>query len=132
MASIARPNRIRPSISLTPLIDVVFILLVFFMLASSFLEWRALEIRIPTFGSAAAPTEDVLRVIVGQDGSVRLAGQAYDPAALDARLAGLASEDPGRPVIVIAEAGVPLQRTVSVIDRLGANGLSSISLTSGP
>ncbi|OOC09384.1 ExbD/TolR family protein, partial [Thioalkalivibrio halophilus] len=38
-----RPRR-RNLISLTPLIDVVFILLVFFMLASSFLDWRAVEL----------------------------------------------------------------------------------------
>lgn len=38
-----RPRR-RPSINLTPLVDVVFILLVFFMLAFSFMEWRAIDL----------------------------------------------------------------------------------------
>ena len=65
--SLSRPRR-AARIGLTPLIDVVFILLVFFMLASSFLEWRALEIRIPTFGSASSDADEPLRVRVGLDG----------------------------------------------------------------
>ena len=132
MVVIARPARARPSISLTPLIDVVFILLVFFMLASSFLEWRALEIRIPTFGSAVSEAEGPLHVRIGRDGAVRIDGQAYEPEALDVRLRGVAAEDATRPVIVIAESGVPLQRTIAVIDRVGASGLTNVSLSSEP
>ncbi len=132
MVAIARPVRTRPSISLTPLIDVVFILLVFFMLASSFLEWRALEIQIPTFGSSASEAEGPLRVRIGRDGAVRIDDRAYEPETLDMRLRDLAAEDASRPVIVIAESGVPLQRTIAVIDRVGAHGLSNVSLSSEP
>lgn len=132
MIAIARPARTRPSISLTPLIDVVFILLVFFMLASSFLEWRALEIRIPTFGSAVSEAEAPVRVRIGRDGAVRIDGQAYEAEALDLWLRGVAAEDAARPVIVTAESGVPLQRTIAVIDRVGAAGLSNVSLSSEP
>ena len=45
---IAKPRRRRSPISLTPLIDVVFILLVFFMLASSFLDWRSITLAAPS------------------------------------------------------------------------------------
>lgn len=132
MVAIARPARTRPSISLTPLIDVVFILLVFFMLASSFLEWRTLEIRIPTFGSAVSEAERPLRVRIGADGAVRIDDQAYEAQALDVRLRGVAAEDAARPVIVVAESGVPLQRTFAIIDRVVATGLSNLSLSSEP
>ena len=132
MVAITRPARSRASISLTPLIDVVFILLVFFMLASSFLEWRALEIRIPTFGSAGSEVESPVRVRVGRDGSVRVDGQAIESEALVLRLRSLAAEDAARPVIVIAEAGVPLQRAIAVIDRVSAAGLSNLTLSSEP
>ena len=50
-----RPQgRRRPLISLTPLIDVVFILLVFFMLASSFLDWRSIDLNAPAQAAAMA------------------------------------------------------------------------------
>ena len=45
-----RASRRRALIGLTPLIDVVFILLVFFMLASSFLDWRAIDLTAPARG----------------------------------------------------------------------------------
>src|SRR5690606_18422295 len=66
-----RAARRRSTISLTPLIDVVFILLVFFMLASSFLDWRAIDLRAPG-PAAGASLEGVLYVEVRDDG-LRLA-----------------------------------------------------------
>ena len=53
MTLAAAAQKKRPLISLTPLIDVVFILLVFFMLASSFLDWRSIDLSTPAAAEAA-------------------------------------------------------------------------------
>ena len=58
----------RRMISLTPLIDVVFILLVFFMLASSFTDWRAITLDTPPAATRSGSSEGALLVRVGQDG----------------------------------------------------------------
>src|SRR3546814_18552679 len=57
----------RRLISLTPLIDVVFILLVFFMLASSFVDWRAIVLDTPAAATRAGASEGALLVRVGRD-----------------------------------------------------------------
>ncbi|SEP14590.1 ExbD/TolR family protein [Aquisalimonas asiatica] len=111
-----RPRRRKPS--LTPLIDVVFILLVFFMLASTFTEWRSLELNVPA--DATAPSEDEappLVVRVGDD-SVSLDGDTMELATVADAIADAISEDPERVVVVRPEGDVPLQRLVTVMERL--------------
>src|SRR3546814_1065083 len=61
-------GRRRASISLTPLIDVVFILLIFFMLASSFLDERAIEIDSPAAALGGTSLEGALFVELRGDG----------------------------------------------------------------
>ena len=132
MVAIARPARTRASISLTPLIDVVFILLVFFMLASSFLEWRALEIQLPTFGTERSEAESPIRVRLAGDGTASVDGQALASEAMPVFFRSLAAEDPSRSIILVTDPGFPLQQTIAMIDRLGAAVLSNIALTSDP
>src|SRR3546814_13707697 len=67
-----RPRR-RASISLTPLIDVVFILLIFFMLATSFVDDRAIEVGAPAAKLGGASLEGALPVALRHAGT-RLAG----------------------------------------------------------
>lgn len=121
-----RPRRRKPS--LTPLIDVVFILLVFFMLASTFTDWRSLELNVPA--EATAPSEEEappLVVRVGDD-SVSLDGDTMDLAAVAEAVADAVADDPEQLVVVRPEGDVPLQRLVTVMERLNEVGGVRISL----
>lgn len=126
----ARTDRRRALISLTPLIDVVFILLVFFMLASSFLDWRAIDLSPPVKAGGGAALEGSLLIDIRAD-TLRLAGEAMDLEALAARVGGLTAGKPDRPVILRPAADVSLQRTVEVLDRLKAAGVTGMSLIRG-
>jgi biopolymer transport protein ExbD len=69
----------RPSgrlISLTPLIDVVFILLIFFMLAASFLDWRAVDLNVTTGVNSATPSQGGILIGLAADGSASVGGGA--------------------------------------------------------
>lgn len=127
----ARPARRRTLISLTPLIDVVFILLVFFMLASSFLDWRSIALSTPVETRAGVAVEGALLVEVGADGRLRLSGETLDEAALVARLAARVVARPGRRVLLRAERGVALQRTVALLDRIAGAGIADVALVRG-
>lgn len=126
----ARTERRRNLISLTPLIDVVFILLVFFMLASSFLDWRAIDLSPPVKAGGGAMIDGVLLVDVGTD-SLRLSGEAMDLEALAERVGSQVSARPDRTVIIRPGAEVTLQRTILVLDRLRAAGVQDMSLVRG-
>lgn len=121
----------RALISLTPLIDVVFILLVFFMLASTFTDWRAIELATAGKAVAAASDDAALRLRVRADGGVDLGAERLDDAALRERLTAVAAREPDKRVAVQPEAGVPLQRVVTVMEAVAAAGLAKVSLVRG-
>lgn len=107
----------RRSISLTPLIDVVFILLIFFMLASSFVQWKGVEVSVGQATHEVPQDEpNVVIIEIAADGRWLKKGQGLDQATwlqqlLDARNAGKA------PQIFLH----PLQNTQvqSLVDALG-------------
>ena len=121
------PRRRRPLISLTPLIDVVFILLVFFMLASSFLDWRSVELDAPAQAAAGASMEGALLVELRLEG-LRLSSETVSIEALAARVAERLAAKPDQKVVVKPAAGIALQDAVDVLDRLSAAGAADISL----
>ncbi|MGF1624662.1 MAG: ExbD/TolR family protein [Alphaproteobacteria bacterium] len=135
-----QPNRRRAGgpakslISLTPLIDVVFILLVFFMLASSFLDWRVVAVRAaaPTSESAVATgLQGAVLVDVEADGTLRLSGQQLARDQLVARVAGLVAQRPDAGIILRPAPGVSMQALVDLIDLLTARGVSALSVQRG-
>jgi len=123
----ARPARRRQLISLTPLIDVVFILLVFFMLASSFLDWRAIDLDAPAPATGSSSLEGALLVEVTDQG-IRLAGEMLTLDSLQEKLSKRIAEKPNQRVLVRPAEGVPLQPVVQVIDRLVAAGAHNLSV----
>jgi len=121
-----RPRRRRTLISFTPLIDVVFILLVFFMLASSFLDRRAIALDAPATGAAGAPLEGALLVEVRESG-LRLSGVTVSPEALEANLRTHLEKRPDRRIVVQPAPGISLDRTIVALDRIAAAGARNIA-----
>ena len=97
--SLTRRARRRQLISLTPLIDVVFSLLVFFMLASSFLDWRSIDLNTPGTNQSGERLEGSLLIDIRPEG-LRLGGQAVTPEALVARVTELLKSQPERRILV--------------------------------
>ena len=118
----------RRIISLTPLIDVVFILLVFFMLASSFFDWRTIEMGVAKAGGGSG-MKGALLVEVNADG-VRLSGRTMDDAALLETLRARFAEDPQQRVLIKPADGVRLQKAVDLVDRIAGAGGKQISFVS--
>lgn len=124
----SRLPRRRALISLTPLIDVVFILLIFFMLASSFIDQRAIALDAPGRATGTASIDGSVLVDVREDGP-RVAGRPVALSELGNTVAELRKQRPEARVLVRPAAGVPLQDAVRVLDRLAAAGIDGISLT---
>ena len=122
------------TISLTPLIDVVFILLIFFMLASSFLDWQQVEIQALRPGSQPATPNERQIVMIEKtgDGGLRLDGKILSAGELAIALQALA-DHPEMPRIFVRVAdGTPMQETVDLLMRVREAGLSDFALLEGP
>ena len=123
-----RPLRRRPS--LTPMIDVVFLLLVFFMLAARF--GQETEIRLSTPGSAATPAEwqGAPRLVTIGAETLTLNGVAVPLEDLADRLRSLLPE-PDAPVILLPGQAADLQRLLDVMTALEAGLDATLILGEG-
>lgn len=129
MALALPPTPMRRRIGLTPLIDIVFLLLVFFMLASSFIELRRLDVSVRrSDGATSARVVPPLEVVLRASGAVEIGGAFVAPEAVGSAVAAALRASPDRPVVVGAEADVPVQRVVTVLDRLSAAGIEAVSI----
>lgn len=124
------PGRRRSLISLTPLIDVVFILLLFFMLAYSLSDEHQIQLDTPAATHAPSGVAGSLLVDVRTDG-VRYAGRYIPLDQLVQRVASARIGHPERRVLVRSGAGVTVQDTVRVLDALSNAGITHISLMEG-
>lgn len=129
MMVIRRPLPRKRLLSLTPLIDVVFILLLFFMLASSFIEWRAIGLNVPKAERGRGSDQPSLRVRLTGDEGLYLNGDAVTLKSLGQRIQPILRRNAEQPVAVQSDSLVPLQRIVTVLDRVTAAGGRNLSLS---
>lgn len=116
-------------ISLTPLIDVVFILLVFFMLASSFSEWRSISIATAKSPSVPrAPTEQKPLLLRVSDSEVHLNGELLELDEIMVRLQERLEQDPQASVKVQPVVDTRLQSVIAVLDELKLAGISRFKM----
>lgn len=122
-------RRRRSLISLTPLIDVVFILLVFFMLASSFFDWRAVTLAPLAEGVEGTGKERAILIELYDDGSLAIDGRSMPMPEVEGQMRNRLQPDPERQVLVRPLPGADLQALVDTLDRLRTAGARNISLS---
>ena len=116
-------------LSLTPLIDVVFILLIFFMLESDFLRPYVMELAQQGGGSKTHQVKNTpLLIELHDDDSVWINKGSYTLDTVENAIYDL-NPGPDSPVVVASDPGVTLQRAVTVIDILQRRGLTNIAMT---
>ena len=127
-----RPRRREdPELNLVPMIDVVLVLLIFFMIATSLRRESALELRLPEASTLPIPGEAAaLEVSIDAESHYTVNGQALHPAdaaTLKARFTALAG---GRalPLILRADGRTPHQAVVTVLDVAGQLGLKQLTI----
>lgn len=120
------PDRPRRRPALTPMIDVVFLLLVFFMLASRFGVERTLQLSLGGTGAQAAWSGPPRLVDIGAQGEISLNGRSVALADLAGDLEPL-MDTPADPVVLRPKGG-DLSAVTAVIDALRAAGLSQLVL----
>ena len=118
-------------VNLTPMIDVVFLLLIFFMVTTTFLDpERQITIELPVAESGSelvdVPDEIVLSVL--EDGSVQAQGRTLEREELLRLLKSAAQNDPNTPVTIRGHKRARHERIVFVMDACGLAGLSNLAV----
>ena len=127
-----REEREDAQINLTPLIDVVFLLLIFFMVSTTFERESAIELDLPEAHAQRPERESgQVEVSIDAEGRVHLDGRRLEDSrfpAVKAALEALAIAPPRPPLSISADAGTPYQALITVMDAASQAGFASLSL----
>lgn len=130
----ASRRREEAGVDLTPLIDVVFLLLIFFMVSTTFIRETQLKIDLPeAAGELQEVDRDVVEISIDRRGDYSVNQRLLVNRELDTLLRALrdvgADADPTRRVVITADANASHQAVVRAMDAAGRIGLSRISIT---
>ncbi|MEA3275934.1 MAG: biopolymer transporter ExbD [Pseudomonadota bacterium] len=124
-----RPRRSDPpDINLTPLIDVVFLLLIFFMVSTTFKEDARIKVQLPEAQGEEVPTDEphVLEITIDREGRFYVNERTVVDRELETlkkAIAGATGEDRELPVVIKADAKTPHQAVMTVMDAASQLGL---------
>ncbi|WP_027246064.1 ExbD/TolR family protein [Leisingera daeponensis] len=126
--TINRPARPRALISLVPMIDVMLILLVFFMVTSTYLNLDMIPAVKPSEATAASPQTpaSTLMVRLGADGVPVLRGTALDADSLQAALSAAIAEEPLTQVVILPSGAAQTQALITVMDSAALAGVTRL------
>ena len=115
-------------INLTPMLDVVFIMLIFFIVTATFIKQAGIEIIRPEALTAQQkPTVSVL-VAISENGDIWIDKQKVDPTAVRAHIERLHSENPKGGLVVQADRNAKTEKVMVVLSAARAAGLTEVAI----
>ncbi len=128
-----RQSKQHDEINLTPLIDVVFLLLIFFMVSTTFTKETHLKVDLPEAeGQQALPLADKIEVMISADGSYAVNGESLVNSQMQTLLTAIEVKGQGNkelPFIITADANVPYEKVVQAMDAAGRLGYTNLTMT---
>ena len=128
-----RTQRAKARIDIINLIDVVFVTLIFFMLATSFTRESHLRVTLPEASPNAADEQETrLELVIASTGSYALSGKVLVNSRIETLLAALGEASGGdvtQPLVITADAKTPHELVVRAMDAAGRLGFSRLSIT---
>ncbi len=121
-------QRLKVEIPLTSLIDIVFLLLIYFLLTTNFMVEEGIKIKLPQAKASAPQTEEVIVVYVDRQGRTFLGTQEVSLAMLFDRLREMIGEKQNKLVVIRADRAVILNKAVKVMDVAKAAGAGRLCL----
>ena len=117
-----------PGIDLTPMLDVVFIMLIFFIVTSSFIKESGIEVNRPQADSASSQEKGNILIAVTADGQVWLDKQVVDVRSVRAHVERMRQEQPEGVVVVQADQDARTGLVVKVMDQARLAGVQDVVL----
>ena len=115
-------------INLTPMLDVVFILLIFFIITASFVQETGIKVSLSQAESAVAQEKDPIRISIDRYGEIRIKDQAMDIRTLQGMLRKMYLENPQRAVIILADKASDNASLIKVLDQVHRTGIKNIAI----
>lgn len=113
---------------MTALIDIVFLLLIYFLLTTNYLTSNTLPLELPATETALPQDAQVLTISLDVEGGMYLAGRAVAENELATHLCSALANNGSYPVVIRSDGRVELGRVVEVVDLARGCGAATISL----
>ena len=115
---------------LTPLINCMFLLLVFFMVATTFVNPKGLSVDLPGGEGESRATKD-MNIVIDPDQTIQVNGEVTDKASLAAKIRQVIEADNTKNVILESARSVPHSYVVQVMDIARGEGIEAIAFAKG-
>jgi biopolymer transport protein ExbD len=115
-------------VDVAPLLDMVFILLIFFVITSNFNRQTGVDVQKPKSQSALYQGQQTVMVGITREGTVHIHGRQVSIEALTQILSQELARRPDMQVVIVGDKGSPLGRTVEVMDLCTQSGIAKVSL----
>ena len=130
---LTRPVRRKARIEIIPMIDTVFFLLVFFMMASlAMAVYRGVPVNLPRAATGQGAPPDSASITVTRDGVTYLDRESVAPTALGERLRARLASGRDLAVVINADADVAHGRVVDVLDQARGAGVTRLAIANAP
>lgn len=132
MAGTARRRGIVAEINVTPLVDIMLVLLIIFMLTAHLIAKQAIEVELPRASQSTTLPPTTIAVTLARDGALYLNGAPVTPAALRAAVKDALAKDPKTQAIIAGDKAVSHGRVVWILDTIKALGITSFAIQIDP
>lgn len=116
------------SIDIGPLIDIVFILLIFFMVTTTFVKDMKLDLERPKASSTTTASSKAIRLFIDRDGVTYLDGEPVRLWLIQSKLRDLLSTSTDKVVLVVTDEGVPAGKLVEIVDQARLSGAENVGV----
>lgn len=120
------------AINLTPMLDIVFIMLIFFIVTTSFVKESGVDISRPTAETAERQERGNILVAIRPNGEIWIDGRAVDIRAVRASIERLRAETPEGEVIIQGDRKAQIGLLVRVMDQIRQAGVTNVSIAAEP
>ncbi len=117
------------NIDVSPLIDMVFILLIFFMVTTTFVKDMKLDLNRPAAASASKSDSKVVRVYIDNTGAVYIDNQPVQIWAIQSKLRDLLRTATDKSVLVISDETIPVETLIDVVDECRMSGAKDVAVS---
>ena len=123
-----RSRDVAARVEIGPLLDMVFILLIFFVITTNFSRQTGLEVQKPKAQSALYQGQKTILVGVSREGAIHVHGRQVTPDGLSRILAREVARRPDANVVIVGDRQSTLGRTVEIMDVCALAGVSKVSV----
>lgn len=126
--TVRKRTRKETEIAIVNLVDVIFILLIFFIMTTTFSKETGIDITKPAAGSAAQLEKENILIGIGKEGTVHLGERQVDMAMLQTALRKELAEDADKAVVIVSDRDAGMGVVVDVMDECNLAGVRKVSV----